>query len=525
MRNNGPVTGKEQDYPSNANLLSTTNPKGVITFVNKSFAKVAGFEQEELVGQAHNIVRHSDMPQAAFEMLWKRIKSGKSWMGLVKNRCKNGDHYWVNAFVTPINDKATKTTKEYQSIRVKPQREWVDRATNLYKKLSQGKTPSFLKRKSLSILQKLSAALWASIGLGIGITSITGALNLAGFIACGVLAQIALWYFLKPLKQVFVDAQNISDDPVAMHVYTGRNDDVGQIQFAMQVLKTESGALVGRIEEDSGELFNETQKFMGKVSSSKQKVEEIQAQTGEVSAAMEQMSIAVEAVATSASDTAHAASDAKAGADKGSELVIKTANDIETLATNIEKSATVIEELEKNSEDIATILDVIMSIAEQTNLLALNAAIEAARAGEQGRGFAVVADEVRTLANRTHESTEEITEMIKKLREGSQAAVSSMRNAREQTVESVAQSQQASQAIQQVTDSLNTITDMSQQIASAVEQQSSTSNGIKQNINGLSGLSEELSNLSEDNSNIGEHLTELTGNLHGIAQQFFDNKQ
>lgn len=524
MRDNGPVTGKEQDYPSNANLLSTTTPKGVITFVNKSFAKVAGFKQEELVGQAHNIVRHSDMPQAAFEMLWKQIKSGRSWMGLVKNRCKNGDHYWVNAFVTPINDKKTKTTKEYQSVRVKPKPEWINRATGLYKKLSQGQMPIFIKRKPLNLLQRLSAALWVSIGLGIGISSITGTVNPAGFIACGILAQVALWHFLKPLKQVFVDAQNISDDPVAMHIYTGRNDDIGQLQLAMQVLKTESGALVGRIEEDSGELLNQTQSFMSKVSTSKEKVGEIQSQAHEVSSAMEQMSLAIQEVATSASDTANAASDAKSGADKGSDLVIKTASDIENLATNIEKSASVIEELEKNSEDIATILDVIMSIAEQTNLLALNAAIEAARAGEQGRGFAVVADEVRTLANRTHESTEEITEMIKKLREGSQAAVSSMRSAREQTVESVTQSQQASQAIQQVTDSLNTITDMSQQIASAVEEQSATSNGIKQNINGLSGLSEELTVLSEDNTNIGEHLTDLTESLHDIAEQFFDNK-
>lgn len=102
MRQNLPVTGRNLELPKDANILSTTSPQSHITYVNPDFIKISGFTEEELLGQPHNIVRHPDMPPAAFEHMWSTLKSGRSWMGLVKNRCKNGDHYWVSAYVTPI---------------------------------------------------------------------------------------------------------------------------------------------------------------------------------------------------------------------------------------------------------------------------------------------------------------------------------------------------------------------------------------------------------------------------------------
>ncbi|HCF4900592.1 TPA: PAS domain-containing protein [Pseudomonas putida] len=102
MRQNLPVTGRNLEFPKDANILSTTSPQSHITYVNPDFIKISGFTEEELLGQPHNIVRHPDMPPAAFEHMWSTLKSGRSWMGLVKNRCKNGDHYWVSAYVTPI---------------------------------------------------------------------------------------------------------------------------------------------------------------------------------------------------------------------------------------------------------------------------------------------------------------------------------------------------------------------------------------------------------------------------------------
>ncbi|SQP13356.1 PAS domain-containing protein [Escherichia coli] len=123
MRQNLPVTGRNLELPKDANILSTTSPQSHITYVNPDFIKISGFTEEELLGQPHNIVRHPDMPPAAFEHMWSTLKSGRSWMGLVKNRCKNGDHYWVSAYVTPIAKNGS--IVEYQSVRTKPEPEQV----------------------------------------------------------------------------------------------------------------------------------------------------------------------------------------------------------------------------------------------------------------------------------------------------------------------------------------------------------------------------------------------------------------
>lgn len=141
MRNNQPVTNQETAVPRSANILSTTSPKGVISHINEDFLKISGFERDELIGQAHNIVRHPDMPATAFQMLWTALKSKRSWMGIVKNRCKNGDHYWVDAYATPIIKDGE--VEELQSVRVKAKEEYVERAEALYQKLQSGKTPAF----------------------------------------------------------------------------------------------------------------------------------------------------------------------------------------------------------------------------------------------------------------------------------------------------------------------------------------------------------------------------------------------
>lgn len=131
MKNNQPVSGVNKDFKVGVNLLSTTNLKGSITYTNPEFTEISGFNEDELKGKNHNIVRHPDMPPAAFENLWTDIKAGKPWMGIVKNRCKNGDHYWVDAYVMPIQQNGV--TVEYQSVRFKPKPGAVERATQLYK--------------------------------------------------------------------------------------------------------------------------------------------------------------------------------------------------------------------------------------------------------------------------------------------------------------------------------------------------------------------------------------------------------
>ncbi|ALP40473.1 PAS domain-containing protein [Aeromonas schubertii] len=143
MRNNQPVTQKEVLYGDEESLISTTDLESRITYANEAFCKVAGFTEKELQGQHHNMVRHPDMPKQAFADLWEHIKAGKSWMGLVKNRCQNGDHYWVSAFVTPIRDSNGKVI-EYQSVRSAPRSEWKSRAEKVYEGLRAGKMPNLM---------------------------------------------------------------------------------------------------------------------------------------------------------------------------------------------------------------------------------------------------------------------------------------------------------------------------------------------------------------------------------------------
>ena len=148
---------KEITYPASYNLLSITKPSSHITYASKEFCEVAGYTQEELVGNPHNMVRHPDMPSEAFKDMWEHLKSGKSWMGIVKNRCKNGDYYWVDAFASPIIEGGK--TVEYQSVRLVPSRKHVENAEKIYKQIKAGRTPRKLKGVRSRLWQRAAVSI------------------------------------------------------------------------------------------------------------------------------------------------------------------------------------------------------------------------------------------------------------------------------------------------------------------------------------------------------------------------------
>lgn len=253
---------------------------------------------------------------------------------------------------------------------------------------------------------------------------------------------------------------------------------------------------------------------------SSEQVRRQQSETDQVATAMHEMSTTVQEVACNASDAAQAAQHADGEARQGRQVVGEAVKAIDTLASEVERVAQAIHKLEGDSAQIGRVLEVISGISEQTNLLALNAAIEAARAGEQGRGFAVVADEVRTLAKRTQDSTEEIRGMIEQLQNGAKAAVSAMDTGRERASKSVEKAREADGSLRTITEAVTRINDMNALIASAAEEQSSVAEEINRNISNISQVTEQTLTGSQQTASASEELARLSAGLQALVSQF-----
>jgi len=242
MRKNLPVTGKEVLFKDDDRIISITNTKGVLTSINEAFLKISGFTEEELIGQAHNLVRHPDMPQAAFADLWATLAQKKPCLGLVKNRCKNGDHYWVNAYVMGVYKNGTLTG--YQSVRTKPERKHVEAAEILYAKLQNGKSPTGLfgyqTRQLLPGL--IMTAIPASVLLLLGSSTWFG---ISAAATTAVIAAFALrkWQ-QKPIHALQQRAQLIHSSDIACLAYCGDTSPASQVEIAILAIQSQQATLI-----------------------------------------------------------------------------------------------------------------------------------------------------------------------------------------------------------------------------------------------------------------------------------------
>jgi aerotaxis receptor len=527
MKINLPVSGRAVQVSANANILTTTNPKGAITYVNPDFINISGYSEDELLGVNHNIVRHPDMPAQAFAHLWQTLKAGRSWMGLVKNRCKNGDHYWVSAYVSPIQRNGE--IVEYQSVRTLAPKALVEAAEQLYGQLRNGKKTHCLRASRLSVSMRLALA-----GAG---------LNLLGFTVLGLVDALAwnhaaaaapllsvlfaglLHQGLRPLDALARKATQIADNPLSQLLYSRRRDPFGQIDFALQMLDAETRAVVGRIADSARQLNQEADELVAAVDTSNCATLQQQGETAQVASAITQMASSVQDVARNAQLTASAVSLADQETDRGRQLVEQTRQHIDSLAGEVQQTSAVIHQLEQHGQDINRVLEIIQNIAEQTNLLALNAAIEAARAGEAGRGFAVVADEVRALASRTQQSTAEIHGTIDTLRRSTTDAVGAMQRSHSKAQASVEQALSAARALDGITQRVGEISDMSVQIAAAVEQQSSVGESIQCSLNGISQATDSNVLASNRSRTTAAHVASLAERLQLLSAQFWGRQQ
>lgn len=344
-----------------------------------------------------------------------------------------------------------------------------------------------------------------------------------GFIALAISVLVLLVggnLVLSRYYALVTKAKHIYDNPLMAHIYSGNCDDLGAIDLALQMQNSELKSILGRA---SDSCYNVSEQAKISAAKGKQIQSTSQAQLSEieqVATAMQEMTATLGDMSSNCADAASATQMASAETINGDKTVSSTIRSIQAMAEQLQQTSKVITELEAHSKDIGTVLDVIQSIAGQTNLLALNAAIEAARAGEQGRGFAVVADEVRALAQRTHDATKEIHSMINLLQQGTNKAVISMQQGVVAASECISTADLAGTALRTIREAISTITDMTHHIASAVEEQSSVANEMNRSVVNVSQFTHSSHQLGSEMVGLNDEVTREMDSHSVLVDQF-----
>ncbi len=505
MRINQPVTSNEYVLRDGESIVSKTNLKGKITYINPYFVEVSGFSEEELLGAPHNIVRHPDMPPEAFADLWQTLRDGIPWTGMVKNRRKNGDYYWVLANVTPIRENGQ--VVGYMSVRTKPSQAQVEAASQIYRQFREGKAKGIAIRHGEAVRTGLLARLGSlrnmpldlRLGLNLGALSLLmlalGASAPSGTSAVapwampagliGAAIAMNLWHSLhrtvvKPLKEATEFARTIASGDLTRECTSARHDEAGQLLRALQQMNVNLVAAIGDV---------------------RRSVESIRTETHEIAEGNRDLSRRTESQAASLEETASSmeefASTVKRNADNAEQADRFTASTSEVALKGgsvVSKVGATMSDISESAKQITDIIGLIDGISFQTNILALNAAVEAARAGEQGKGFAVVAAEVRQLAQRSAGAAKEIRTLIgdsvtkveagNRLVEEATATMSEIVGSVKQVTSIMGEIKIASDeqnlGVNQVNQAISHIDKITQQNAALVEQAAKAADGLEE---------------------------------------------
>lgn len=520
MKKNLPVTTSEMIYRDSAVLISKTDTRGVITYANTDFIEVSGYSESELIGKSHNIVRHPDMPPAAFADLWKHVQAGKLWHGIVKNRCKNGDYYWVEANVTPITEHGKITG--FLSVRTKPSRTQVRDAEELYAGINAGKVKPRLRR-TLSIKTRLIGmivlfALISSFSTAFGLSGIgLAVLNLVLAGILGLFIVRAVIVPLNDLENTIVTMQGNEDLSLRARMF--KDDEIGQVAQALN-------ALVLAFRGINGEVITNAQKMsqaaaqLASLSSQASQNASTQDEVTAVSTALEQMTASLSSVAETTQSVLNIARESLDGTHHGNESVSALLGEIDLVEQAVREIAGKVAQFVNSTQSIRQMTKHVRDIADQTNLLALNAAIEAARAGEQGRGFAVVADEVRKLAEKSASAAKEIDNLTHEISQHSSGVDESINSG----LAHLANSQEAMENLAMVlAESGETVRNVSEgvgNIAAATDEEVHASAEISRNVEKITAITDNNSVAINQTLAASSELENMADNLRNTVNRF-----
>ncbi|RZL04289.1 MAG: PAS domain-containing methyl-accepting chemotaxis protein [Rubrivivax sp.] len=504
MRENLPVTQRAFEFPDDATLMSTTDTQSHITYANDAFVSVSGYTREEILGQPHNMVRHPDMPKEAFADMWATLKAGEPWTALVKNRRKNGDHYWVRANATPVVRHGK--LSGFMSVRTKASNEEIAAAEKLYRDFREGQAGDRQFHKGLIVrtglagwtslrqtmpvrwrirstlllmVPALLGVAWAS-GLAVGTAFLGFA---AAVVTLALLANGWLEHQIAtPLEQMRDQALKIASGDSRQALHMNRVDEIGMTMRTIGQLGLMFRWVIDDVRSQVLNVQTATNEIAQGATDLSSRTEQAAASVEETASSMEEMTVTTKNNADTASQANDLSGSAREAAARGGRAVsdvVATMNDIT-----------------HSSKKIADIIGVIDSIAFQTNILALNAAVEAARAGEQGRGFAVVASEVRSLAHRSAGAAKEIktliNESVEKVESGSRLVndagqtmddiVSQVQRVSNLIAEISSATHQQSAGIAQVGQAIGHLDQITQQNAALVEQSTAAAESVKQQM-------------------------------------------